>query len=558
MKTKEIPNALDSISTIYEKTEGCKFNKEIFSTLDGELTNLSVYFKTTKTQAFFLSIVFSLNYKNTNTIDFSDISKHMDSNPMTLLKYTKDFDLLCDKGYLIKEKTNYNFEVAYADSLYTVEKHVTKAVLNNVPIVENGNKHKSIINVLEEISLLCEQRDDDRIRTRVLFRKVEKIIKQNIHFKFIKQIDRYKFLPDQRLLYMYLIWETLVGNETTDIESAIEKIIEGKTYRIELLQNFNNPIVNKLLKLELVEIEASDFINNSRMRLTKKSLLMLEDEGIKLFSDTKKKKKEGVIEPKNIIKTKLFYNKTEEKQISMIENALRTKKYNDLQKRLKEKSLPTGITALFYGFPGTGKTESVLQIAKQTGRDIMKVDISQTKSKWFGDSEKIVKQIFTNYYEYKKQCKKTPILLFNEADAVISKRKEASSSNVAQTENAIQNIILEELESFDGIFIATTNLAKNLDTAFERRFLFKVEFFKPKNDVKAKIWKSKLKSLKLNECKLLAEQYNFTGGQINNIIRKCEMSEILEAEKINFNKIQMFCDEETIVKQNYNKIGFNI
>ena len=68
-------------------------------------------------------------------------------------------------------------------------------------------------------------------------------------------------------------------------------------------------------------------------------------------------------------------------------------------------------------------------------------------------------------------CKVKPILLFNEADAVFSKRKDVNNGNVAQTENAIQNIILEEMENLDGILIATTNLADNLDGAFERRFV---------------------------------------------------------------------------------------
>ena len=197
-----------------------------------------------------------------------------------------------------------------------------------------------------------------------------------------------------------------------------------------------------------------------------------------------------------------------------------------------------------------------MQIARETGRDIMKVDISQTKSKWFGESEKLIKKIFTSYSELKKASKKTPILLFNEADAIISKRKDSDSSNVAQTENAMQNIILEELENFDGIFIATTNLADNLDTAFERRFLFKVEFHKPEIEVKAKIWKAKLKKFKFSDCVELAEKYNFTGGQINNIVRKCEMAEVIENTKITLKTISNFCDEETISKKWNSKIGF--
>ncbi len=92
----------------------------------------------------------------------------------------------------------------------------------------------------------------------------------------------------------------------------------------------------------------------------------------------------------------------------------------------------------------------------------------------------------------RKRQSVTPILFFNEADAIIAKRKEATSSNVSDTENRIQNILLEEIENFEGILIATTNLVSKIDTAYERRFLFKIEFQKPSITVKAQIWKSKM------------------------------------------------------------------
>jgi SpoVK/Ycf46/Vps4 family AAA+-type ATPase len=70
--------------------------------------------------------------------------------------------------------------------------------------------------------------------------------------------------------------------------------------------------------------------------------------------------------------------------------------------------------------------------------------------------------------------------------------KSIGSGNVDQTENAIQNIILEEMENLDGILIATTNLTENLDKAFERRFLFKIRFDKPTLEAKTNIWKDKI------------------------------------------------------------------
>ena len=150
-----------------------------------------------------------------------------------------------------------------------------------------------------------------------------------------------------------------------------------------------------------------------------------------------------------------------------------------------------------------------------------------------------------------------PILLFNEADAIFSKRKDTNSSNVAQTENSMQNIILEEMEKLEGILIATTNLADNLDTAFERRFLFKIKFENPSVEVKRKIWKSKLKFLGENELTAFAENYNLSGGQIDNIVRKVMMDEVLTGMHPNIETLHELCKHEKIGHDYEQKIGFS-
>ena len=110
-------------------------------------------------------------------------------------------------------------------------------------------------------------------------------------------------------------------------------------------------------------------------------------------------------------------------------------------------------------------------MALWTGRDLIQVNVSEVKSMWVGESEKNIKGIFDDYKQKVKQSVKAPILLFNEADAIIGKRQVGAERAVEKMENSIQNIILQEIEQLDGILIATTNLAENMDKAFERRFL---------------------------------------------------------------------------------------
>jgi SpoVK/Ycf46/Vps4 family AAA+-type ATPase len=215
-----------------------------------------------------------------------------------------------------------------------------------------------------------------------------------------------------------------------------------------------------------------------------------------------------------------------------------------------------GIAVLFHGCPGTGKTESTYQIARKVGRDIILVDMSDTKSMWYGESEKKIKAIFTDYKKLIGNNKLVPILVFNEADAVFSKRKNIGESAIDQTENTIQNIILQELEDFRGILIATTNLTNNFDKAFERRFLYKIEFYKPNVKTRTKIWKDKIKGLTIAQARLLASQFDLTGGNIDNVARKALMKDILQNRKKALQSLYHHCEQESIGYATMKKIGF--
>ena len=226
-----------------------------------------------------------------------------------------------------------------------------------------------------------------------------------------------------------------------------------------------------------------------------------------------------------------------------------------LQARLEQQALPTGVAAIFYGSPGTGKTETVYQLAKASGRDVMQVDISEMKTCWYGESQKLVKGVFTKYEKLCRKSKNLPILLFNEADAIFGKRLEDKHSSVDQTENAIQNIILEQMEKQKGVLIATTNLEGSLDPAFERRFLFKVKFERPGVEAKKHIWMDKLHGLNEDDAVFLAENYNLSGGEIDNVVRKVTMNRVLTGEGYSLDYLKELCSQEKFTKQN-RVIGF--
>lgn len=387
----------------------------------------------------------------------------------------------------------------------------------------------------------------------VLHRIMEKFEIANTHIPEVELIS--KLIPHEfeRALF-YSIAKEMIDDDTTSLTYEVKSIFPRQQRRTTL-NDFKDKN-NSLQKQGFVEIErkSSLFGKEINLILTDKAKETLLGEDASLYINEVSDKQ--LLPCDKITEKKLFFSGELERQISLLRNSLDKDYYEGLRARLGENNLPKGIAVLLYGEPGTGKTESVMQIAKATGRAIMHVDISATKTCWFGESEKLIKKVFTDYRRLCEKSKVKPILLFNEADAVFSKRKDVNSGSVAQTENAIQNIILEEMETLDGILIATTNLADNLDGAFERRFLFKIRFDKPTVEAKRNIWMSKLPSLSVEDANTLASSYEFSGGQIDNIVRKALMQEVIKGDKPTLNSLVTMCSEEKISKNSVRKIGF--
>jgi hypothetical protein len=553
MEQQDKFRTLKSIGFIYDNARSSKLEPGLFTKVKKELQHLSAYFHVSQNQSLLISLVFALNYKG-QTVEIKDFIEYLDCNPMKLLEFSDDFEFLYKKGILTKEKSSHKIKLALSNDQFQINEKVTEAILDNKPCpkIVKKEKYKDIYEVLEKLYRLGDERQKKEVPTFMMLAQAHEIITNNLNFPLVKKLHDFQYVMADTYILIYLIWKTLIGNKTTDLCNMINDIFDLQTLRVKHSQNLVSG-KHILIKNNLVEIEESTFFIDAEIKLTDKSINMLQDEGIKIF--LKKVYKDNIIESAKIKPRKLFFNDSDNSSLDLLKSLLSENNLKEIQERLSKKCLPIGVTALLHGAPGTGKTETVYQIARETQRDIFKVDISESKSAWLGESEKRIKAIFTDYRTHAKSCEKTPILLFNEADAIISKRKEIYSS-VSQTENAIQNILLEELENFEGVFLATTNLIKNLDSAFDRRFLFKIEFPIPDVCTKAKIWQSKLPKLTVEETTALALQFNFSGGQIDNIVRKYEIYELLHGAKMVYSELVEYCNSEILLKSNIAKIGF--
>lgn len=151
-----------------------------------------------------------------------------------------------------------------------------------------------------------------------------------------------------------------------------------------------------------------------------------------------------------------------------------------------------------------------------------------------------------------------PILFINEADALLGKRFTNVSQSSMRMENTMQNILLQEIETLNGIMVCTTNLATNLDDAFERRFIMKIGLEKPTVEVRAKIWLSMMPGLSEEDAMMLAENYDLAGGNMENVARKRTMETVLYDKEVTIDRLKELCSQELIGSEpsKTKRIGF--
>ena len=279
-----------------------------------------------------------------------------------------------------------------------------------------------------------------------------------------------------------------------------------------------------------------------------------------LFQKVLRPKNPDLTYPEDIIEKELFYMDEIKEDVHSLFTYLKKDKFKAIQSRLVENKMNRGVCIMLHGDSGTGKTETVYQLAKKTDRAIYHVDIGATISQWVGGTEQNLSEIFKKYKKFCKQARtrgeNMPILLFNEADALFGRRLEHPMQGSEVESNHIQSLLLDYLERQEGILIVTTNLAGSFDEAFERRFLFKIKFEKPNIEIKKRIWKSKVSWLAPRSVERLASSYALSGGEIDNVVRKATMNEVLTGNKSTVSELENLCQKEKLESARRSRIGF--
>ena len=538
-------NLLEAFERIIDAAKDAELREDFFITVGLDIRYITSLLKITPMQAVFLSFFI---YKCEDTrIRPSEIAEFFGINTIRMLKYLDEIDGLVKLRYVRTSKR-------HDDITYKVPQQVIKCMRLNKPYVYEVEPVKNTQDFFDCFKGIAREKDNDEIDYCQLEEKTNELLDEIKDSIFVRSLNRINFEDEDKLLFIFMS-HLYVNNDDNDIRfHDIDDLYDDGEIPSHIRRSLRNHY-NKLFELGLIENGNEDgMVKPDSFKLTDKAKQEILSE---VNFDIIGKSKEGLIKFDSLIEKKLIYNATEKAQIQELSSILTEKRFTEVQSRLKQAGLRQGFCCIFYGSPGTGKTETVYQLARQTGRDILQVDVDKIKSCWVGESEKNIKGLFDRYRNMCKNNELVPILLFNEADAVLGTRMEGASRAVDKMENSIQNIILQEMEKLDGIMIATTNLTSNLDKAFERRFLYKVKFEKPSVEARAGIWQSMMPKLKKKDAMTLASKFDLSGGEIENVVRRQTVQSILKGNsKIDLKALEESCKLERLTNKTFTKIGF--
>ena len=440
------------------------------------------------------------------------------------------------------------------DFRYSIRPAVEKAIMDNSSYQAPVLSEFTASDVIDQIGKWMRMIDADNELYDKMYEAITELLNDTIHLKMSKELLALNLVQNELMMLIVAMWQMVINHKNVIEQDDYQSFFRDKR-TAQLVATCIDKGCSRLTKLDLLENDIENGISVPKsFRLTDHAIeLLLCD--VDCIIDNHNNLG-NVILPEQIANKELFYNERERQAIDGLRRLLEKQQFLKIQERLTSHNLRKGFTCLFYGQPGTGKTESAFQLCKESGRSVVVVDAAELKSKWLGDSEKRIQSLFKQYEKMVRDYKTCPVLLFNEADAIIGKRTTGINGSVSRTENTCQNIILQAMENFSGIMIATTNLTESMDAAFERRFLYKIKFDKPETVVKQQIWQSMIPSLTDDEAYHLSHSFDFSGGQIENISRKTIINTVLYNTQPVFSQIKQFCYDEEI-NNRPNHIGFN-
>ena len=552
---------ITALNRVLDQARGSELSDEFWESVKNPLAFLRGELELTDIQI----VVMTLLIEAGEPLSWKKMGNFLNCSRLQMMTYTEEIEEMVKKRWFVRKASREfgnNFEgFALEHGLITALRHNQKFIPEKIDELTE----QQFVDKLE--SHIDKHMNDHRVAFSDDEEWMVQLCQANPQLRLCQEVLKFDDIHIQSLLllivYDYAQWE---GSDGEGLQFDTINDIYPEEFDCDFMREHLRDGDHPLMLCGYIEQKCVDgMASTEQYMLTTKAKNELLSEYIPSHRKCKRMQQRMTnrfLKSHDTIREKaLFFNPSEQQQIDRLSDLLSPDNFPNIQKRLEEQGMRKGFACLFYGGPGTGKTETVLQIARQTGRDLMQVDIAGMRDKYVGESEKNIKAVFQHYRNLCRNSEVKPILFFNEADGILGKRSTFGGTNpsIEKMDNAMQNIILQEIEDLEGILIATTNLTDNLDSAFERRFIFKIEFHKPNTMVKSLIWRSMLKDLSDEDAQQLAAHFDFSGGQIENIARKRTVDYILSGQYASLEEIEKYCRAELLdnKKERHHIAGFS-
>ena len=535
---------LDALAILNEKSQGRQIDDAFREENAAALQKIKDNFPVDDMQACMMAVILEEEECNTK-----EIAEHFSLSNIQLMKEIGRLREMVVQGILASRGKN----------VFRPTSFFLKAAMENQPMERPKMDNLTYEEFFKRLALIFKQQSNSRVEEEVniMYQAIDQLIDMNPQLELARQVAQYELEDREKAILLYACTEGSFFNNWYVNCHELEELWRCQPFTFQICMQKLQSGESDLILLDLIGPTFMEGMANFNViTLTPKAKKeLLSDTGLN-FEEDKERFSRWLTSYQNIDRKELYYNPVETASVYTLTQLLQPERFKDIRQRMKDHGLNSSFCILFYGDPGTGKTETALQLARTTGRDIYQINANDFQDKFVGESERKIKEIFRLYNEMAEKLDVEPIFLLNECDAVLGKRREVRNS-VDQHDVNISNIILQEMEKINGIILATTNLTKNLDPAMDRRFLYKVKFTKPSLNVKKKIWMSMLPGLKEEDAAQLAADYDFSPGQIMNCCRKHVVQNVLFNSPLDYEHMKTYCSNEVLERgQTRNKIGF--
>lgn len=351
--------------------------------------SVAKYLGITPLQAALFVSAFTLDL-NRDSFDTEDICGFFDIKQIEFMQLKNDFDELIHKRIFLSETEGRMGPIRRKN--YVINPLVKDAVVSGqLDLAALGTQNMDRYQYVNIVSNIIESRRNGDICTRQLFKNVSPLEEQHKKLSFVKNFLKLNLSLEERTLFYEICDNFITQRERAKgINCTLTDIYDNVKKRMCVARVLKQE-QHALQKAELIEVISKEMFSDALIVLTDKGKQLFLEEDYDLFSTEMGNRNQQLIYSDKIVEKQLFYDNDLQQQLRLLINNLEEEKFSAMQQRLENLGMPKGIATLFYGLPGTGKTETAMQIAKATGRAVCHVDISAAKTCWYGESQKRVK-----------------------------------------------------------------------------------------------------------------------------------------------------------------------